>query len=476
MSYLEDVQATIDEINRFLRVKPDALMAHLEAHPEDRYHSLPYPDGGRWLIGRRAGRRLYAIAERILEKHPRGRDLERGTIIRAVENAFVAVFVTDGKPVAPKWVDRMINKAVNLAATGHASITHYVPCVFLSPTIPSAFTIGDVRFISSRRFLKSHESRIIADEAARERARAQRRNETKTLAGGPYTLSPEESAWWARRSLDNLLGYYERFPWVAEVTVPPCDPVVSRTRAEVTVQAYLDLLKLVYGPSADDFRLGRNGVPVPRSGEFSRRDGKEFEPLYRWDSDGAFASKGWFLRFRRKLRWALPLATGAIASYLNPAISTRLSDRWLDALDWYGQGVTERRPAAQIVKFAACLERLTVTERSPIDQATEVVARRTAILASGGVRKRREAAYESAREIYRWRSDLMHGRLSPRDDRLGSTVRVAYKVVPGALVGGLDLLFSMSRAGTEGQKHLEDRFEVLEKDNGFEPLRRASRA
>src|SRR5262249_19202095 len=159
--------------------------------------------GGRWLIGYRAGRRLQAIVTRTLDTHPKRRDLAREPLVRALEREFAAMFVKDGRPVEPKWVDRMVNRAVRSASTEHVAITHYIRCVFLSPPIPSAFTVGDVRFVSTKRFLKTYEKQIFAENSARAKSRSHKRADDKQGTGhlGASALSPEESARLGERML-----------------------------------------------------------------------------------------------------------------------------------------------------------------------------------------------------------------------------------------------------------------------------------
>lgn len=76
-------------------------------------------------------------------------------------------------------------------------------------------------------------------------------------------------------------------------------------------------------------------------------------------------------------------------------------DRWLDALNWYGKVVSEHGRAAKLVKFVAALERLTVTKETGTADVTEVVTKRTVVLASAYETKRTNLL-EDAREIYRW--------------------------------------------------------------------------
>ncbi len=108
---------------------------------------------------------------------------------------------------------------------------------------------------------------------------------------------------------------------------------------------------------------------------------------------------------------ALQMAGLALDGYLKPEVKSNHRDRWLDALNWYGQAVSEPLPSAQLVKYVAALERLTVTEYLVVNEATDVVTRRTALLTVENANEICKAV-ENARILYRWRSNAaQHSKL-----------------------------------------------------------------
>jgi hypothetical protein len=64
---------------------------------------------------------------------------------------------------------------------------------------------------------------------------------------------------------------------------------------------------------------------------------------------------------------------------IDPQYTTHLKERFLDAMAWYGQAISEKQISVQIVKCVAALERLTVTKKLE-KGLTDTVVRRTALL------------------------------------------------------------------------------------------------
>lgn len=122
-------------------------------------------------------------------------------------------------------------------------------------------------------------------------------------------------------------------------------------------------------------------------------------------------------------------------------------------------------------RLLRCLhERLTVLEETgKVDEqgtqdVTDVVTRRTALLGceSGDVTEIARVR-EDARRLYRWRSNLMHGRSSPLTKELSDVMHLAHRITQQAMFAALAIFVQLDMAGKVTGQDLEDRFVKLER-------------
>lgn len=472
---LQDMRIIAEALIRFGAMTPAEYFKHIDTHPEDKWGELNMPDGrGHRPIGREAARAFHRLAERQRDIDPESEAIDLETLNRAVREAFVDIFIKKAKPWdEQKWVDRMLNRAMKRVKSERRATTHYLPCVVMHSGHPTEFHVGPVRFIEKTKFFDDYRDKIISDHhAANERRKAKLE---QMIAADEYAadqkMSDEESERIDQMVLSWIVDYYGSYTWIAEVTVPPCNEKVSRERSEVTVQAALDVLKLFLGRDGDDLRLGHHRGAPDMTAHLTRDVNGTFEHEIARRGEGAFSDEGWYVDLQQNAGWALAAAGSAIEAYLTPG-KTRSAhrDRWLGALNWYGQAVSERAASAQIVKYVAALERLTVLEETETTAAcghqevTDVVTRRAALLAADvddpsaikGLRA-------DARKLYRWRSSLMHGRSSPLTKELLEVMHLAHNMTRDAMFAALSIYVQLDMAGLTAPKDLETEFSEMEK-------------
>ena len=471
----EDVHFIFNEILRFATMSFDDYKTHIENHPEDRLHSinLPEPEGEFRLMSRAASERFCALTYRLLKSKKleanRG-DFDESTLNQSIRDAFAHYFLLEKKQIERKFVDRMLNKAQRAALANHTAVTHYLPCVLVTKREPREFHLGVVRFIQADKFFAEYGAQIKHDlesQSKESRKKAKEMTDRGKLAG-PLTTEAQ----WSRidqMTLTWIHKYYEQYDWIAEVAVPPCDPKVSRQRAELVVQASLDLLKVVFGwCRAKGVRLGPDRNSQDKTAHLIRTTEERFEWSIALGSIAAvLVEDGWFEQIKQHYGRYLDAAGQAIETYLSPHQPTELCERWLDALNWCGQAVSEPLPSAQIVKYTAALERLTITKKTTPDAdkgVTESVARRVAILAVSDQQESFEAVCKNARTIYAWRSKLMHGRSSPasKDESVENDMRTvrnqADELTRNVLFGAIDLYADLLMSGKSRSENLEEWF------------------
>jgi hypothetical protein len=332
--------------------------------------------------------------------------------------------------------------------------------------VPAEFRVGPVRFLGSSKFFADYQTKVEADHASEnERRRAEL---DRMIAEGKFPasekMSAEDAASIEKQLLDTVFEYYHRFLWIGEVAIPPSHAKISEERADNAVQAALDLLKLGLDKRGADLRLGHDPAPTTSTARLTRDPNGEFNFSMSFGGEGVFIEEGWLDGAYKEVEWVFAIGGAAIDGYINPKRRTDHQGRWLDALHWFGQAVSDRRPSAQLVKFVAALERLTVTNETGIDEVTDVVTRRAALLSTDDTAPDSlRSARENAREVYRWRSDLMHGRTSPLTPDLMNALRLARDLVPRVLVGALDLFGLLESRGAGKSGDLEKAFLELEK-------------
>lgn len=463
---INDLDFIIKDIHRFASMKYEDYMSHYKEHPEDRMQLIAWPGGGHHPISREATRRFTQLTNRQWKVMPNKHAIDPDTLDCAIRDAFIEVFMLETHTVERKWVDRMLNRAVQKVTKNHEATTHYLPCVIMKEGHPPDFCVGPVKFITTEQFFADYQGRIESDLKAT--SKRQRATLKQMIAEGKHSndrmISDKEAAHINQMVLANINEYYKGFVWVAEVAVPACDVKVSRERAEKTVQAALDILKLFYGYSGGkDFRLAHNRGLPEKTADLKRRSDGSFHWAIGGYGEGAFVKEGWYDHIVQNSGLEFQLAGSAIEGYLNPEIKSDYRDRWLDALNWYGQAVSETLPSAQLVKYVAALERLTVTEHSPKDKATATVTRRTALLTFGNINDICTAV-KNARTLYKWRSKLMHGQSSPLTKKILPIMRLADNTTQDALFSALEVYYGLEMERKTTSKKLEMFFVDLEKN------------
>jgi hypothetical protein len=137
----------------------------------------------------------------------------------------------------------------------------------------------------------------------------------------------------------------------------------------------------------------------------------------------------------------------------DPDLMGPLCYRFLDALSWFGQAVRETSDAARFVKFITAIERIVITNE---DDRTETVKKRAAALCwePDSERKLYQLS-ERIGELYALRSKLVHGDISPFDERIGVELYGCEAVARRVLLRGLSFFQTIGlTVGNISQKGL----------------------
>jgi hypothetical protein len=127
----------------------------------------------------------------------------------------------------------------------------------------------------------------------------------------------------------------------------------------------------------------------------------------------------------------------ALEAAADPDIQRPLSQRLLDSIHWFGEGVRETTDAARVIKYVTAMERLLMTQEH--DDIAKIVAERTAAFCfAGDETQTLEQWRADASKIYDLRSRLVHGAMSPAAREVRDGAYLAAKLARFAILSVLN--------------------------------------
>lgn len=233
---------------------------------------------------------------------------------------------------------------------------------------------------------------------------------------------------------------------MAEITVTGCDKDVSESTATKAVFAALNCLHVLFGARhSKKMAVGGPGIGYDKRGGFNTNEAGELSYRASYGGPGEVGfNDDWFNLFSdEEARAAINGLGIALEAAANPALERPISDRFLDAAQWYGEAVRETSQGAKAVKYVTALERMVMTDEKD-DIAAMVSSRVAALCLNEPTKENREKWRNDTKRAYDIRSKLVHGSLSPTSDLVYEGVGL------GADVGRSALLSSLSLIGADG--------------------------
>jgi hypothetical protein len=381
---------------------------------------------------------------------------DRSDYIRALREVFVELFVDGEKTINQSSVAKLRNRAREIASAGLVELTHHIPCAVFYEREPSFFKVGLVTFTRFEQFYADIASAL--SDYHRRCIESYTRGETSTVVPSDEVLA--KARFFADRQLFNLREYYSGYDWVASVTIPSCHESISVSRAERTGDAALDVLRLFVPTYSDRYRRANApNTPYYRHELVTDHTGKIGHTVWR-EGQGGPAGDGWHedLLGNEVARKIWGLFGEALECLTKPDKPDELNQLLLDALNWFGQAVVEPIPGAQIVKYAAALERLVMTRH--ISSGIEaLIIRRLALLNQRRTDRTPEQIQNDLGELYEARSNLMHGSISPYDPSVIEMLHIANEATRWSLFNAVELFSHLRHAGKANRRALEFAFE-----------------
>lgn len=366
------------------------------------------PDMGMFHTGDDGWDALGALTEAAMAQGSIATRADRGAVHRMLAQVLVRKFIGEDLAIDERNVARSLSETVKLAKHDFRSLTHFIPCQLTTETEPVGLSLGPIRFLSRR-----EAKRVVRDMLRTERAAGFDRED--------------------RAHLLRALRHHKGYRWFVQVPVGPCAPERSEAIALLAATSALDFLQLIIGARNSE-RMTIDARPhlYEQTASIQRDDGSGlFSISTGWAVQGQGLSRGWTTEFLEgEEAFAFEQAGAILESRLDPDLNRPLSQRLLDAAQWFGEAVRDRSASTRLVKYVTALERLTLTRKERTDgtpdRIADLVSDRIAALATGLIPERSFAENKAAfKRLYNTRSELVHGGISPLDSKVADAVRDA---------------------------------------------------
>lgn len=390
---LDDIQFIFAEVARIDDIIAKSGLKSVSR--DDMWFTIPHPNSGDMLCGRAAAKRIEGLAQIAGQRAKLLRRVERSVLEKDVAEVLVERFVRQNREISVKEFDRAMNDVARRSKARCVDLTHFIPCHLMHATDPDELRLGPIVFRNRAAFQK----------ILREKVRG-------------HDHGPDQQKY-SRHLLAGAVRYYRSFQWVAEVTIKGCDTKTSEKLAERAVISGLDCLHLVLGARwTNRMRVGGPAIRSDRRGYLSVNPTGTLNVSTSSSAIGQINfSNGWsdslITDDRKDL---LALCSVALEVTVDPDLLRPISRRFLDAAQWFGEGARDISPSTSVVKYVMALERMVMTEEK--DDITSLLSDRIASLCFDQSHPEDWDDWKQrAAEIYRLRSKLVHGSMSPLDER-----------------------------------------------------------
>lgn len=382
----------------------------------DVFRQLPHPEGrGHIPVGDLGWARMGALADLALDlDRPLALRISRQLARSAVSDSFVRLVLQEERPIDQETAALLLEDALNSLRKSLVVTEHHIPCVLFSDGEAEEFMVGPVTFTRRRRFFNEQRS------ALRRSVDAGTRNHVDLVSTAVEKGFPRERAYTGdesrqliRRLHAGAIATYRRYPWVASVHVTDCEEEFSRQRAAEAVEMALHVVRVLLGsePTRKLRVAWAKSDALQTAHLFADADGVIHASVGR-SAMGAVGTKNWYEALRQS-NYYLEVLGSAVRSIVNPIDIHHLHQRLLDAIRWFGDAATDSNPSSSIAKYVSAIERLFFGTFQR-DRTKHFARRISGILISfecdDDVRE-----YEQVLGVYRIRSELLHGEISPID-------------------------------------------------------------
>lgn len=376
---------------RFHKMPVDQKMGYLRGNQFASFCTIESTRGGGLLYGLEGEGCFDELCDVVAKFSPElkgkvGFDVAK----KVIKDEFRQQFMINGLKLDKEGAELYLEAVVVGLKSKCKKIVHNIPCVFFTGSSPDNFSIGPVTFVRMSIFLESCQKSFKKYEWFDE----DRRELVSSLEG---------------RALD----YYKKFPWIASVEINQCDFEISYKQAVFGCQTALNVVRVMFG-AAHTRRL-RLSTAERGASNFARIwsvNDEEYECALSSSAAFPHGPTNWYdylnkddgLNVKRFLGDVIEVSNGFFPH-------TELSSRLIDSINWFGDAVMENSDAAAIVKYVTAIERLYFGVqcqgmRKKFSSRIQRILKDLEYEGDGKV-------FEVASDVYRVRSTLVHGAISP---------------------------------------------------------------
>jgi len=446
---------------------PKQLIKHMAKRREDAFCMIPHPDGrGHLSCGIDAARRFGTLADRVLEYEPQfaGR-LSRSKMKDRVVAAFVQRVLREKREIDAGTAEQILRDVSDGGKASLRTAEHFVPCVLFLNGGPDEFSIGPVTF--SRRIAFFRLCRASLKKSVQTGVQSHIEQVERAVEGGfprDRAATPEQSRRFIRGLQARALKTFRQYPWIARVQVSECDHETGEEVAERVVALAINSMRVLLGARhTDRLRLAWSRSDALRTARMWSDSDGIFHVGIGSRTDGPVGFENWYEGLTQSDGFELKVFGSALVPLVGCAPVRHLHQRFLDAVNWFGDAATDPEPTASVVKYVSAIERVMFGSWKR-DRTKDFVSRLEALWTAYDCEGRKTVGAD-ARKVYEARSSLLHGAVSPRDASVYRLAALSEKLSRLCILCAVQLYPMLIKAyGDPGPEQLEEVMTRMRRD------------
>jgi hypothetical protein len=209
-------------------------------------------------------------------------------------------------------------------------------------------------------------------------------------------------------------------------------------RAERAVETALNILRLMLGTSHGELiRMDKQPMRPARSASLTRNELGQFDVTLHSASSSAPLGADWWKIINAGDNATRMATAGRLINTITLLEPYRpLCERLIDALEWFGRGVSGHISGARVVDYITAIERVTLC---PGETPTKTVSNRACILCSEDAHTLDNAERRRIKRVYGMRSNVVHGASSPFEAQMEGAAYEAENIAAKTIMRAIDL-------------------------------------
>lgn len=404
-SPIDAIYFVLTEAARFQRAFEERRFDVLDREKMDAFWTLPSTNGrGDLICGKAAGQQLFDAMAQSVECGPHRGRIDLKLLYEAYKREIMLRFVDQNLDLSEENADAAFQAALAPSLARLSNFTHIIPCHLVMAKNPDRLELGPVTFWRRENYWSKMSEMFAAYEAKR-------------------TSSGINAA--------DVSAYYGMFDWLAEVHVANCEENPSEEIAERMAWSAIDCVQLVIGTgSLERMTLGGVAFESDRRSHIILQDDKIANlQMTVQGRDVTLGDETWRQTELPDVRHVLDLMATAIAEAFRLPRGPIVSERFIDAVHWFGLAMRDTAPASRLIMMIMAIERFLLPLK--VSGIESVVRSRSEPFIGWDKHNRRVQA------IYEARGKLAHGQLSARAPEVIEACRNAQKLAQAVLVEAL---------------------------------------